>query len=64
MTFKEFRAWLAGYSESIDGVPTLEQWQKIKAEIAGIEKEQVKPPAFNKSHYWTITPITQSDYVE
>lgn len=36
MTISEFRAWLEGFSEAIDGAPTAEQWEKIKEKIGTI----------------------------
>lgn len=38
MTFSEFKAWLDGFNEAIDGAPTEEQWQRIMEKM-----EQVVP---------------------
>lgn len=41
MTLSEFRSWLDGFSEAIDGAPNAEQWEKIKAKLATV-KDDVK----------------------
>lgn len=33
MTLDEYKAWLDGFSSSINGVPTIEQWNKIKDKL-------------------------------
>jgi hypothetical protein len=38
MTLNEFRAWLDGYAASIDGAPTAEQWEAIKAKLVAVEE--------------------------
>lgn len=48
MTVSEFKAWLDGFSEAIDGVPTAEQWAKIKAKVNDLRSNVVPsvPPHF------------------
>ncbi len=36
MTLLEFKAWLDGFEEAIDGAPTKEQWRKIKAKMNSV----------------------------
>jgi hypothetical protein len=43
MTFSEFRAWFAGYVENIDGVPTLEQWERIKSRLDEVSAASPAP---------------------
>lgn len=38
MTLNEFKAWLEGYSEGFaDGMPTAEQWAKVKAKLETVK---------------------------
>lgn len=37
MTVNEFKAWIDGFSAAINGAPTLEQWDTIKAKLAMVE---------------------------
>lgn len=46
MELSEFKAWLEGFEEAIDGTPTPEQWGKIKSKL-----DEVRQPA----------PITRPD---
>jgi hypothetical protein len=36
MTLSEFKAWLEGFTEVIDGPPSQEQWDRIKEKVASI----------------------------
>jgi len=37
MTLSEFRAWLDGFSEAINGAPTAEQWVVILAKFKDVQ---------------------------
>lgn len=37
MTVTDFKNWLEGFSEAIDGAPTPEQWAKVKAKFAEVQ---------------------------
>ncbi len=40
MTSKEFTFWLEGFKESIDGVPTKEQWELIQEKLSEVVEEK------------------------
>lgn len=42
MTINEFKAWLEGFSEGVQGAPTISQWNKIKARIDSLDSQPVK----------------------
>lgn len=37
MTPKEFKAWFDGFTEAMDGTPTVKQWARIKERVAEID---------------------------
>lgn len=37
MTVNEFKAWIDGFGAAINGAPTLDQWDTIKAKLAMVE---------------------------
>lgn len=45
LTIPEFKAWLEGYAEAIDGAPTPEQWAKVLDKVARLGVQPVIPPA-------------------
>lgn len=53
MTLNEFKHWLDGFSESITGAPTYEQWTKIKAKIDSLYMEL--NTGINKRSYDSVT---------
>jgi hypothetical protein len=36
MTISEFKAWLEGFSEGIDGAPSPEQWARIQEKVRSL----------------------------
>lgn len=36
MTLSEFKAWLDGFGAAIDGAPSADQWDAIKAKLAEV----------------------------
>lgn len=36
MTLSEFKAWFEGFTESMDGPPSLKQWERIQARVKEI----------------------------
>lgn len=36
MTLNEFKAWLEGFEEAIDGAPDEKQWRKIKVKLSSV----------------------------
>ncbi len=57
MTMSEFRMWLEGFEESIDGAPTKVQWKKITKKLAEVEPDSypVHPAPFYPmwERHWT-----------
>lgn len=52
MTVNEFKAWLEGFDAAINGAPTPEQWETIKAKLATVEAVnwgKLATPIFGKS---------------
>lgn len=44
MTSEQFKAWFDGFCEGIDGVPTADQWQKLRGKVAELQSaSQYKP---------------------
>lgn len=44
MTAEQFKAWFDGFCEGIDGVPTADQWQKLRGKVAELQSApQYKP---------------------
>lgn len=44
MTLGEFKAWLAGYMETIGGPPNDDQWKRIKEQLALTGVNTQRPP--------------------
>ena len=40
MTLSEFKYWLEGFEEAIDGSPTAKQWKKIKQRMDEVKEAQ------------------------
>lgn len=56
MTPVEFRAWLDGFAEAVEGAPTPEQWAKVKAKLAEVKGPAALPAVLKE---WPgITPCT------
>lgn len=69
MTPSEFKIWFDGFTEAIDGVPTPEQWAKVKEKIAQVREVNwttpITPhvpsiPAYDPNRPWWDSPITYS----
>ena len=54
MTLAEFKAWFDGFTESMEGVPSDKQWERIKARVAEIDNKPVTYPVFVDRYrpYW------------
>jgi hypothetical protein len=46
MTVDEFKAWLSGFSEAIDGAPTAAQWAKIQDKIKSLRASPGREPDY------------------
>lgn len=55
MTPREFKAWFEGFTEALSGVPTKEQWKRIKARVAEIDGEPITERIFI-DRYWPNYP--------
>ena len=41
MKVDEFKAWFEGFTEAMKGVPTKDQWERIKARVAEVDGTQI-----------------------
>lgn len=68
MTLAEFKAWFDGFTESMDGVPSEDQWSRIKARVREINGAPVTYPVFVDRYiepyrrYWPSIPYWQQTY--
>lgn len=65
MTNNEFKAWFEGFCESIDGRPTVKQFDKIKAKISEIDGNPVyhwHPPIWYADQTPALALYTTSNY--
>ena len=76
MTNGEFKAWFEGFSESIDGRPTIKQFEKIKEKIAMLDGSvayhhwvdryvyPVVRPLYSPTFLWNTTSAVASVCVD
>lgn len=62
MTPSEFKAWFEGFTESMDGPPSLKHWEKIQARVKQITGHPVSYPVFvdrywTQPHQWWQSPV-------
>lgn len=58
MNSREFKAWLEGFEEAMEGKPTQAQWKKIKQKLSEIDDGPVK-----EYHYYRpLYPLTYTNY--
>ncbi|MDI6026736.1 hypothetical protein QBK99_11090 [Corticibacterium sp. UT-5YL-CI-8] len=59
MTASEFKAWFEGYCEGIDGVPSPEQFERIKQKVAQLActppLKWVSPLPVDTGPRWDLT---------
>jgi hypothetical protein len=46
MTLIEFKAWFDGFTDGMEGAPSVARWEKIKAKIAKIDDKPTTYPVF------------------
>lgn len=46
MTLNEFKAWFEGFTEDMDGAPSVKQFEKIKAKVAEIDDKPITQTVF------------------
>lgn len=51
MTPKEFKAWFDGFTEALEGTPSVKQWARIKERVAEIDGTPTTYPVYI-SGYW------------
>lgn len=51
MTLSEFKAWFEGFTETMDGPPSLKQWERIQARVKEITGSPVTERVF-VDRYW------------
>ncbi|WP_407529416.1 hypothetical protein [Methylobacterium oryzisoli] len=51
MTPSEFKAWFEGFTESMDGPPSLKQWERIQARVKQITGQPTTQTVF-VDRYW------------
>jgi len=62
MTFNEYKSWLDGFSEGINGAPTKEQWEKIKSKLNEVVEHSTTiyhpgvPPVIAAPSQWLKPP--------
>lgn len=44
MTLSEFKAWFEGFTEGMDGPPSLKQWERIQARVKEISWAHISYP--------------------
>ncbi len=63
----EFKAWFEGFTESMDGPPSLKQWERIQARVKQITGTPTSYPVFVDryrpmwldNHFYTGSPLPQ-----
>jgi hypothetical protein len=69
MTLSEFKAWFDGFTECMDGTPSREQWERIRARVSEINGAATPYPVFIDRYvepyrrYWPNVPYWNSSSV-
>lgn len=65
MTIAEFKAWLEGFGEAMNGSPTPDQWEAIKAKIAQLREPLSVPSGYKfPSGYKWREPVAPGPWWE
>lgn len=61
MKVEEFKAWFEGYTEDMNGTPSIMQWEKIKKKVSEIDGTSVNTVYVNRWYrdyypYWSTHP--------
>lgn len=56
MTPAEFKAWFDGFTEGMDGPPSIKQWEKITAKVKQIDGTSVLTPIYVDRWWPTVLP--------
>lgn len=62
MTLSEFKAWFEGFTESMDGPPSLKQWERIQARVKEISGAPVTERHYIDRYWPTVRPIWNGPY--
>lgn len=67
MTLSEFKAWFEGFTEDMDGAPSVRQFDKIKAKVSEIDDKPIEKTVFiDRYHdyfpprFWTQPYVSYS----
>ena len=61
MTLSEFKAWFEGFTESMEGAPTADQFAKIKAKVEKIDGTVTTYPIF-VDRWWPRDYVVRDYY--
>lgn len=61
MTLSEFKAWFEGFTESMDGPPSLKQWERIQGRVKEITGAPVSYPVFVDRYLPAVKPWWADD---
>lgn len=62
MTLQEFKAWFEGFTESMAGVPSAGQWERIKARVDEIDGIAITQPVYLTRYVWNDWQPWQPSY--
>lgn len=57
MTLSEFKAWFEGFTEGMDGPPSLKQWERIQARVKEISGQPVTQTVFVDRYFPAVRPL-------
>lgn len=66
MTPSEFKAWFQGFTEALEGTPSVAQWARIKARVAEIDGRAITEHVYINRyvpHYYPNYPYINLPYV-
>jgi hypothetical protein len=63
MTLSEFKAWFEGFTESMDGPPSLKQWERIQARVKEISGVPVTQTVFVDRYLPAYRDVWRGPYI-
>lgn len=58
MTLVEFKSWLEGFNEALDGrAPTVDEWKKVVAKLQATEPAKPAGPVYRAIEDTGLTPF-------
>lgn len=67
MNVTQFKSWFEGFCENIDGIVTVDQWEKVKNKIKILEESRTNPYPQIRNPNWPLdktSPYTDIKYNE